>query len=293
MLPISRVIVSLVYYNSLVRDTLEYTIRRDKFDVRFYDYKKNGIVNEPKLNTPLKSFLDSNGEKGAKLKELIEDFANTLYGDDSTILHRENDTVRVDHNQDVTIFSKTIPLHEQINAVIRVHDKFRKDNNLIDDSITTLLDKDEKFYRAVVLFSLLHTIYAKFGEFNKDMKDNNGQKGPGATFIEKELNELVRLFYLSKVNATCKEAIYTDSLDLVEHLIEMMNGRRELPKGKTFADVYSEANARVNEYLILAEDEWKKVYQPCVSEMIKDNQEARAKAEAEGVNQEVEKKEVK
>ena len=59
---ISRVIVSLVYYNSLVRDTLEYTLKKDKFEVNFYDYKRNGIVNEIKLQTPLKVFLDQNGE---------------------------------------------------------------------------------------------------------------------------------------------------------------------------------------------------------------------------------------
>ena len=62
---ISRVIVSLVYYNSLVRDTLEYTLNKpDGFDTKYYDYKRNGIVNEIKLNTPLKVFLDQNGEKG-------------------------------------------------------------------------------------------------------------------------------------------------------------------------------------------------------------------------------------
>ena len=32
---ISRVIVSLVYYNSLVRDTLEYTINKETYDVNF------------------------------------------------------------------------------------------------------------------------------------------------------------------------------------------------------------------------------------------------------------------
>jgi len=34
---ISRVIVSLIYYNSLVRDTLEYTIPKDTYEVNFYD----------------------------------------------------------------------------------------------------------------------------------------------------------------------------------------------------------------------------------------------------------------
>ena len=70
---ISRVIVSLVYYNSLVRDTLEYTLNKpDGFDTKYYDYKRNGIVNEIKLNTPLKVFLDQNGEKGEDLRKRLE-----------------------------------------------------------------------------------------------------------------------------------------------------------------------------------------------------------------------------
>lgn len=280
MLPISRVIVSLVYYNSLIRDTLEYTIHRDKFDVNFYNYKKNGIVNEPLLNTPLKSFLDSNAEKGEELRKQILDYGETFYSDKSTVLRVDGDTIRVDHNQDVMIYEKTIPLHEQINAIIKIHERYAQEHNQVEESITKLLEADEKFYRAVVLFSLLNTIMRKFNEFNKEMREAHGEKGPAASFIEQELNTLVRMFYISKTNATCKNSEYTDALDLVEHLIEMMNGKRELPKGKNFNDVFAEANAKVNEFLILSEESWKLSYTPAVQEMIKDNQEARAKAEA-------------
>ena len=167
MLPISRVIVSLVYYNSLIRDTLEYTINREKFDVKFYDYKKHGIINEPLLNTPLKQFLDNNGEKGEELRKLINEFGEALYSEKSTILRPEADNVHVDHNQDVTIFEKVVPLHEQITAVIRLHDKYRKDHNQVEESITKLLDADEEFYRGVLLFTLSNQIFRKFDEFNK------------------------------------------------------------------------------------------------------------------------------
>ncbi len=279
MLPINRVIVSLVYYNSLLRDTLEYSTHRDKFDVNFYNYKKNGIVNEPLLNTPLKSFLDSNGEKGDELRKQILEFGETFYSDKSTVLRVDGDTIKVDHNQDVLLFEKTIPLHESLNAVIKIHEKYAQDHNQVDEKIVKLLDADEKFYRSVVLFSLLNTIMRKFNEFNKEMRESHGEKGPAASFIEQELNTLVRMFFISKANATCKNSEYTDALDLVEHLIEMMNGKRELPKGKNFNDVFAEANAKVNEFLILSEDSWKLYYAPAVQEMIKDNQEARARAQ--------------
>ena len=280
MLPISRVIVSLVYYNSLIRDTLEYTINRDKFDVNFYNYKKNGIINEPLLNTPLKQFLDNNGEKGEELKKLINEFGETLYSEKSTILRPENDNVHVDHNQDVKNKKKVVPLHEQITAVIRLHDRYRKEHNQVEESITKLLDADEEFYRGVLLFTLSSEIFRKFDEFNKNMREGHGEKTPAASFVEQELQILTRMFFVSKANATCKDTNYTEALDATEHMIEMMNGRRELPKGKNFRDVFVEVNAKCNALLLISEDQWKQTYQPAVNEMIKDNQAARAQAEA-------------
>ena len=45
MQQINCVIVSLINYNSLIRDTLEYTLKRDSYNVQYYDYKKQGIYN--------------------------------------------------------------------------------------------------------------------------------------------------------------------------------------------------------------------------------------------------------
>lgn len=281
MKQISRVIVSLIYFNSLVRDTLEYSIHRDKFDVNFYNYKKNGIINEPLLNTPLKSFISGNGEKGEELGKKIADFGETFYSDKSTILRVDGDNIRVDHNQDVTIFEKTVPLHEELTAVIRLHQRFASEHNdEIEQNIADLIAIDEKFYRSILLFTVSSEIMRKFEEFNKAMNENKGQKNPAASFAENELNTLCRMFYLSKANATCKSSDYTDVLDSVEHMIEMMNGKRELPKGQNFRNVFTEVNQKVNEFLLITEEEWKKAYQPAVEEMIKDNQAARAAAEA-------------
>ena len=125
MQTISRVIVSLVYYNSLVRDTLEYTLPRDKYEVSFYDYKRNGIINEIKVQSPLKVFIDQNQEKGQALLKELEKFGKDFYSDESTAIKKTNDgNIRVDHAQNVKIFEETIPLHESLNNVIRIHEQF-------------------------------------------------------------------------------------------------------------------------------------------------------------------------
>jgi len=284
MLPISRVIVSLIYYNSLIRDTLEYTIPRQKYDLNFFKYKKNGIINEPLLNTPLKSFLDSNGEKGKELEKEIIEFGETFYSDKSTVLKEEADTVKVDHNQDVLIFEKAVPLHEQLTAIIRLHDSFRQKNNQVEESVTKLIEADELFYRAVLLFTLSSEIWRKFEEFNKAMRDANGEKNPAATFVEQELQTLTRMFFISKQNASCKDNDYIQILDLVEHMIEMMNGRRELPKGKSFRDVWIEVSAKTNSFIMIAENSWKQAYEPAVNEMIKDNKAAQEEKKTQEEN---------
>ncbi len=278
---ISRVIVSLVYYNSLVRDTLEYTInRKDPFDVRYYDYKRNGIVNEIKLNTPLKVFLDQNGDKGNELRKKLEDYGNEFYSDTSTVIKKASDGLRVDHAQNVKIFEQTIPLHEELTQVIRLHVNYARQNNTLEDKIVKLVEADERFYRAVALMTLAGEIERQFGEFNKAMRESKGQPTPASNFIQNDLNTLVKCLATVRQGATCKDELYTDALDAVFHSVEMMNGRRDLPKGKTFADVFNEVNIKIGAFVRDSEAIWRENYTPLLNELISDNQKAREAAQA-------------
>ena len=160
---ISRVIVSLVYYNSLVRDTLEYTLNKpDGFDTKYYDYKRNGIVNEIKLNTPLKVFLDQNGEKGEDLRKRLEAFGNEFYSDASTVIVRKNEELRIDHAQNVKIFQNVIPLHEELNSIIQLHVNHARTNNILEEKVANLVAADERFYRAVAFLTLNGEIDSKW-----------------------------------------------------------------------------------------------------------------------------------
>ena len=293
MLPISRVIVSIVYYNSLLRDTLEYTLTRDKYEVEFYNYKKYGIVNELKLNTPLKSFLESNGEKGAELQKKLENIGEEVYGEKSTILKPTADNVRVDHGQDNKIFDLIVPAHEELNAVLRLHldfmvknreqiinglvaenGQFPNDreaaNNEFDrnlELVSKLLDADENFYRGVAFQTLSTSIFTKFHEFNDEMRKANGEKTPQASFIEQELQALLRNFYICVQNASSKNELYTEAKDKLNNAIEMMTNKRALPAGKNFNDVFADARSSVTKFILISEEDWKNVYKPAVDEM--------------------------
>lgn len=277
---ISRVIVSLVYYNSLVRDTLEYTLNKETYETNFYDYKRNGIVNEIKLQTPLKVFLDQNGEKGEELRKRLEEFGNEFYSDTSTVIKKANDGLRVDHAQNVKVFQSVIPLHEELNSIIKLHVNYARQNNQLEDKIVALIDADERFYRAVALLTLNGEIDRQFEEFNKAMRESNGQPTPQSNFIQNDLNELVRCLATVRQNATAKDHLYTEALDAVFNSVEMMNGKRELPAGKSFPDVFNDANIKIRDFIQDSENGWKTNYQPLLQELIEDNQKAREAAEA-------------
>ena len=279
---ISRVIVSLVYYNSLVRDTLEYTSPKDKYEVNFYDYKRNGIVNEPKLNTPLKVFLDQNGEKADELRKRLEQFGEDFYSDNSTVVKKAADgTLRVDHAQNVKIFESVIPLHEELNSIINLHVNFARNNNQLEDRVVKLVEADERFYRGVALFALQGELVRQFEEFNKVMRESQGQATPQSNFIQNDLNSLVKALNTVRQNATVKDNVYIAALDAVFAEVEMMNGRRDLPAGKNFADVFNDANVKISDLVKEAEEAWRINYTPLLQELIADSQKAQqAQAEA-------------
>lgn len=281
MLGISRVIVSLVYYNSLVRDTLEYTLLRDTFNPEFYNYKKNGITKEIELNTPLKNFLDKNGEKGDELRKRIVDFIDEFYSEKSNIIKLDAAGVlTVDHNQNLRIFEATLPLHEHINSVIKLHQNYAQEHNEVEEKITDLLAADEMYYRGIALFTLLQQFELEFTSYNKARSEANGEVTPQSNFIQNTLNTLVQLAGLVRQTATCTETLYTETIDLTFNLIETMNGKRKLPEGSKFPDLFRAAIRKANELILISEEKWKNTYKPCIDEMSEDLAKAREAEEA-------------
>ena len=267
---ISKVIVSLVYYNSLIRDTLEYTLVKDTYKEEHYKYRQNGIINEPKINSPLNNFIKQNGEKGEEFLGRINDFADLIYGEESTILKLASDGLRVDHGQHIAIFEAVAPLHEELNHIIKLHFNLAVKEKLVEQPIVKLLEEDERFYRATLMSTLSLEIKRQFEEFNKLMNESKGQKTPASNFVEQDLGKLVGIFERSKQFATCKDNLYTTALDNVNNMIEMMRGKRDLPEGKKFPDVFKDVQDSTTAFVIDAQQKWAAAYGPCIQVLIND-----------------------
>ena len=126
----TETVVTLVHYNVAVRDTLEYCLQKQTYDVKLFESKKNTILQEIKQNTPLKAILDHSGDNGKKMEEMIESLYNDVYGEKSTILKISGDKLVVDHAQHLAIFEKVLPIHDNITSMIRgvIQDGVNKQN---------------------------------------------------------------------------------------------------------------------------------------------------------------------
>lgn len=60
----------------------------------------------------------------------------------------------------------------------------------------------------------------------------------------------------------------------------MMTGKRDLPTGKNFNDVYNEIGIELSVFVEDAEKGWKTNYEPCLQELVEDNKKLQAEAQA-------------
>ncbi|MFA5687429.1 MAG: hypothetical protein WCZ47_04775 [Bacilli bacterium] len=266
---IQKAILTLLHYNTIIRDTLEYTVKKKEYNIEHYNFKKRGVLVEIEQNTPLKIFLDKAGENGEKLLAKIKDFFEEVYSDKSTILQLSGDQLRVDHAQHLTIFEHVILIHEEIFRITKVHTDYAKNLNLFEDRFRNLIKADERFYRSLVYMTLLEDLEALFLEFNKARNEAKGKETPQSNFIQNDISKITNLLGFSRQNTTITDLEFMEIVDSVFHLLENISGKRDLPIGKTFSDVFKEARFKVNEFVRKTETIWRDLYRPIMDEFVK------------------------
>lgn len=264
---INKVIVDFIHYNAFVRDTLEYTLIKENYDVNVYDIKKLGLTEKIKDNTPIKIFCNQNGEKGAELFKSLEKFRDDFYGDNQTIIVKKSDGLRVDHAQAIKIFEGVIPVHESINNIINLHAKYAVEQKVDEQRIKDLINADERFYRAVCFLTLSQSIREQFIEFNKAMKESKGERTPNVTFIEQDINKLCSLLSHVKQFSKAHDLVYVNACDALFAYVETISGKRDLPQGKNFEDVYKDANEKIMVFVGESEQEFNRIFGPIINEL--------------------------
>lgn len=254
---------SFIRYDMIIFNTLEYTMKKDKYDVAAYKARKEIIRNELDQNTPLHACLENSGEAGANLTKRINELLDVVYGNDSTILKLSQDgsELHVDYSQCVTVFEHVLPIHEELRKIIEAHmNGARKDEKMDEPSYVDLISKNEYFYRGMVNMLLLDQFDHLFAEYNKARNEAKGAVTPQSNFIQNDISRVVNLFHFVRNNAVARSADYYEVIDPLFALIEMTGGRRDLPVGKNFGDVFTNVKQITREHANKWEIAWKPVY---------------------------------
>ena len=264
----------LYHYLLTLRDTMEYTIKRDH-KVEVYESRKKILTENLEEGTPFGDFLKNNGEAGDKIKEKVQEFIKNLYSEESTILVPAGDLVRVDVAQTVTLFDMTVGLTETLRDIVYQYIAYGQGNKEIDPIIVGLVGDDERMYRVVLSMLVMRSFQESFAEFQKVMGESQGKATPQSNFIVQ--NELVKYAGFLRFSRQHTRATDNETLDLLDDtlkVIEMTEGRRQRPDNKGFKEIFDDLNNRLNATAAKFENTWKQTYTRVVAEVTKNQQPA-------------------
>ena len=266
----------LYHYLLTLRDTMEYTIKRDH-KVEVYENRKKILTENLEEGTPFGDFLKNNGEAGDKIREKVQEFIKNLYSEESTILVPSGDLVRVDVAQAVTLFDMTVGLTETLRDIVYQYIAYGQERKEIDPMIVGLVADDERMYRIVLSMLVMRSFEESFAEFQKVMAESQGKPTPQSNFIvQNELVKLAGFLRFSRQHTRCTDNETLDLLDETLKVIEMTEGRRQRPDNKGFNEIFDDINNKLNTTAAKFEGVWKQTYTRVVAEVTKNQQPAEA-----------------
>ncbi len=286
---VSQHILSIYHFSVLLRDTLEYTLVKDAYNVQAYEQRKKAFKMTLEEKSPLRNFIDTNGETGKTIETKIREFIEDVYDDNSTILRPSTEGLRVDHAQHLKIYDYVVGLHETMTDIVRGFLKYAKDNNMLEDEVVRIVADDERLYRSLVFMTVMTDVDKTFLEFNKAMRETKGQPSPQSNYIIGDLKKLIGFLNFQKQHSLVRDTPFNDMVDASFKVLEYIEGKRELPtralseeekatyKGKltadgkrylTFPEIFKENREIINKVVASSEETWRKAYTPIINALM-------------------------
>ncbi len=100
----------------------------------------------------------------------------------------------------------------------------------------------------------------QFIEFNKEIKEANGQPSPQSNFTAQQLQKMENHLWQSRRAARINTRDYSDVVDRVFDYVEVMNGKRVLREGHTFDSDYQDLMKVVTGYIQGADTAWREKF---------------------------------
>ena len=299
---VSQHILSIYHFSVLLRDTLEYTLIKDAYNPQAFEQRKKALKMTLEEKSPLRNFIDTNGDTGKNIETKIREFVEDVYDENSTILKLSAEGLRVDHAQHLKIYDYVVGLHETLTDIIRGYLKYAKDNQMLEDDVIRVVSDDERLYRSLVFMTVMADIDKTFLEFNKAMRETKGQASPQSNYIIGDLKKLIGFLTFQKQHSLVRDTPFNDMLDASFRVLEYIEGKRELPtralseeekltyKGKlapdgkrylTFPEIFKENRDIINKVVASSEETWRKSYTPIIAALMAATGAHKAEADKE------------
>lgn len=239
---LSQCIFDISHVNKNLRDTLEFVLPNE-ITAEVFDGRKKVVSSVLDGKSFLSKFISDNEEKLKDFKKNYQEYLDEVYGEDSTILVKNNEgKVRVDHSQNIAIYKGVVYLGETFRDILFSHIMRARQDHLDEKSVTDYIDLDERFDRAIKTYLLIQEYQKSFMEFQKVMTEAKGQPTPQSNFIvQNELNVVAGMLRFERAHCHFTDNYSLDRYDRVIQLIEMCEGKRDRRDNKNFPDLFKEA----------------------------------------------------
>lgn len=256
----TRYILGIYQVELMIRDTLEYGIIKQEYNVEFYQQRKVNFNHGLEENSPLSNFLKQNGEVGTKIRAQLEEFQNDVYADESKIVKLIDEKIVVDRGCIIQLYDYIVGLHETLSDIINGFIKHSETDGSAEAELKEMIQADDYFYRSLSGLVIFDEIHRSFGEFNKCMKESKGQANPQTNFILNDLKRLVGFLKFTKEHSKLDNPKYLEAYDKSFLALNYMEGSKKLEEGESILTFIQNAHEAWQACCQDSEGSWRELY---------------------------------
>ncbi len=250
--------LSFYHLSIAIRDTLEYIQKREVYPKQIYEAKKNTIKLSLNDNSPFTNFCKNNGDIGIKIKEQLEDFYDTCYGEDQTFVSIEGDQVKPDAAQNIKVLDFILPLKQSMFNILNAYINAQKNEGSYEKGTEELVVLEDKFYRSIFFMVIQDYLFNNlFQEFNKAMRETNGQESIQSNFISNDIKKVISMINFVKKNGQDNDMAYNHGVEEIERGIRLISGAEGLPQGSTFQQEFQKIGQVWYQFVAQMEPQWR------------------------------------
>ena len=242
--------VTDIYYLSVnVRDTLTYTQEKFNNSVEAFRDRKKRILNGMQEGSPFSHFCNNNKESGQKIVNILNNFLDDVYSDESTILRIVDGVIVPDNAQFVKILEYVVGIHETLSDIYNGYAKHgTTSGNPVNPVVIELFAAGEQFYRSYVHICLVSQLIDLFKSFNNAMNESKGQKNENTNFWNGEINRVVTFIKFVEEKTVNPDVGTQMIYDKIKETVRFMQGEVPVPEGKTLWTEFDESRKLASTY---------------------------------------------